>query len=468
MLRELNRKTVPTKTHPVKVLQFGEGNFLRAFADWIIDIMNEKATFAGSIQIVQPRAGGAHKGEVVNKQDGLFHVIVSGIRNGKNVEETRLISCVNGVINPYTAYDRFLSQADQESLQFVISNTTEAGIIFQESDKDHHSVPETFPGKLTALLFRRFNLFKGASDKGLIMIPCELIEGNGEILRDIILRYIQHWNMPDNFREWVVNHNTFCNTLVDRIVPGYPADKIQEFEKQNGFQDRLAVMAEPFYVWVIQGPDEVKQKFPAESAGLNVKFVKDLTPYRTQKVRILNGAHTIMVPVAYLQGLRTVKETMDDPHMSKFVQDAIQQEIIPGLGLPDEDLHQFAQDVLDRFRNPYIRHELQSIALNSISKFKVRVLPSLISYWELKKALPQNIVRSLAALIRFYKGEWKGEKLPVNDSPEVLAFFQNVWQSNDVRYVAKNALANVNLWGRDLNEIDGLTDAIAESLSTLG
>jgi tagaturonate reductase len=467
MLKDLNRRTVDAKTHPVRVLQFGEGNFLRGFADWIIDVMNEKVGFDGNIQIVQPRAHSAHKGEIVNRQDGLFHVVVRGIRNGKNVQETRLVTCVNGVSNAYGNYGAFLQLAENDHLQFVISNTTEAGIIFNSADQTIESVPETFPGKLTALLYYRFRYFNGAADKGLIMIPCELIEKNGEVLRDTILQYSQLWNLPDAFRQWIVQHNIFCNTLVDRIVPGFPADSIAEIEKETGYHDKLVVMAEPFYVWVIEGPESVRKKFPAEAAGLNVKFVNDLIPYRTQKVRILNGAHTAMVPVAYLKGLRTVKEAMDDRETSGFIQETIEKEIIPGLHLPDEDLQQFAGDVLDRFRNPYIRHELKSIALNSISKFKVRVLPSLLMYVEKHQSLPKNIVQSFAALIRFYKGEWHGEKLPVNDSPEVVAFFSKAWESNDPKIIAREVLSNVDLWGADLTTINGLSQAIEENLKTL-
>lgn len=467
MLKELNRKTVDAKKHPVRVLQFGEGNFLRAFADWIIDIMNEKSGFDGNIQIVQPRAHSAHKGEIVNSQDGLFHVVVRGVKNGKNVQETRLITCVNGVINAYGDYDAYLQEAENETLQFVISNTTEAGIIFNAADQTIDRVPETFPGKLTALLHHRFQHFKGAADKGLIMIPCELIERNGEILRETILQYCGQWNLSETFRQWVVQHNIFCNTLVDRIVPGFPADSISEVEKETGYHDKLVVMAEPFYVWVIEGPETVRKKFPAEAAGLNVKFVNDLTPYRTQKVRILNGAHTAMVPVAYLKGLRTVKEAMDDQETSRFIQDTIEKEIIPGLNLPDEDLQQFAKDVLDRFRNPYIRHELQSIALNSTSKFKVRVLPSLLAYAEKHRTLPKNIVQSFAALIRFYKGDWRGEKLPVNDNPEMIAFFSKVWESQDPKIVSRQVLSNVNIWGSDLNSVEGLTESVSEALTSL-
>jgi tagaturonate reductase len=467
MLKELNRSTAETKSFPFKVLQFGEGNFLRGFADWIIDIMNEKAGFNGSIQIVQPRAHGAHKGEVVNRQDGLFHVVVNGIRRGENVRETRLITSVTGVINPYANYQAFLQTGESDTLQFILSNTTEAGIAFNEGDNDAQRVPESFPGKVTALLYHRFNFFKGSSDKGLTVIPCELIEKNGEALRDMVLRYIQHWKLSEAFKQWVLQHNTFCNTLVDRIVPGYPTDTIAAVEKETGYHDKLVVMAEPFYVWVIEAPDTVKKKFPAEAAGLNVKFVSDLTPYRTQKVRILNGAHTAMVPVAYLKGIRTVREAMEDPATSAFIQQTIQEEIIPGLRLPDEDLHQFAQDVLDRFRNPYIRHELQSIALNSISKFKVRVLPSLLAFWQMKKALPTNLVHSLAALIRFYQGEWRSEKLPINDSAEVMEFFTSAWASGDIHFVVKEALGNVNFWGQDLNAVEGLSAQVVKNIKDL-
>jgi len=374
---------------------------------------------------------------------------------------------VVGVINPFENFQQYLQCAENPNLKFILSNTTEAGITFDANDNDSKKLPETFPGKLTVLLHQRYSFFHGAADKGLILMPCELIEKNGENLKNTILQYISHWNLSSDFKNWIEQHNIFCNTLVDRIVPGFPKDNIQEIQKATGFEDNLVVMAEPFHLWVIEAPESVKQTFPTEQAGLQVKFVKDLTPYRTQKVRILNGAHTALVPVAYLRGLRTVRESVDDTYAGDFIRKTIYEEIIPTLDLPKDELAQFANDVIERFQNPFIRHELMSISLNSISKFKVRVLPSLLTYVEIKKQLPERLIHSLAALILFYKGEWRGEKIALQDTNEVLTFFSEIWKSNDVEKIAQHVLSNTFFWDQDLTQVPGMVQAVVKSLKEL-
>ena len=466
MAKKLNRETTGLlQTRPVKVLQFGEGNFLRAFADWIIDILNEKTDFNGAVQVVQPIQQGM--GKMVNAQDGLYHVVLNGIRNGKPSQETRLVTSVAGVINPFEDFDTYLKTAENPELKFVLSNTTEAGITFTAQDKSPDVLPESFPGKLTVLLHHRYRFFNGAADKGLIIMPCELIDKNGDTLRNTILQYIAHWNLSDGFKNWIVQHTTFCNTLVDRIVPGFPKDTIAEIHQATGFEDNLVVMAEPFHLWVIEAPEAVRLAFPADKAGLQVKFVKDMAPYRTRKVRILNGAHTALVPVAYIQGLRTVREAVEDAFTGDFIRKAIHDEIIPTLDLPADELKQFAHDVIERFQNPFIRHELMSIALNSISKYTVRVLPSVLKYIDVKKQLPNRLVFSLASLIRFYKGEWQGETIALKDTPEVLDFFRTVWKSNDLETVARKTLSNVSFWEQDLTTISGLVEKVTANLKEL-
>ncbi|RAW00038.1 tagaturonate reductase [Pseudochryseolinea flava] len=466
-LKKLNRQSVVTKERPIRVLQFGEGNFLRAFADWMIDILNEKTEFNGDIQVIQPRAHSAQKGKLVNEQDGLYHVVIKGIRQGKPVKETRLITCLREVINAYEDQTTFFQTATNPTLRFVISNTTEAGICFKDEGYDNNHVAETFPGKLTQWLYQRYNFFQGDPSKGLILLPCELLERNGDALKDTILQYIAHWNLPDSFRQWLLNENTFCNSLVDRIVPGFPQDSIAEIETETGYDDKLVVMAEPFYVWVIEANQKLKDELPAQAAGLNVKLVNDLVSYRTQKVRILNGAHTVMVPVAYLRGMRTVGEVMQDQAMCSFVESVIQDEIIPSLHLPDEDLQQFASDVKDRFANPFIRHELASIALNSISKFKVRVVPSILEYHQRQHQLPKKLVHAFGALICFYRGSWNGESLPLNDDPAAIKFFAEQWKTNDPTSIANATLKRADLWGQDLSEIPGLTSQLAQEIEFL-
>ncbi|GHN02314.1 altronate oxidoreductase [Cytophagales bacterium WSM2-2] len=426
----------------------------------MIDILNEKAGFNGAIQIIQSTSSG--KGDLINEQEGLYHVVINGIKNGKAFEETRLITSVSGAINPSEDYQKFLKTAENPDLKFIISNTTEVGIAFSGNDSSVSNLPETFPGKLTALLYHRFQFFNEAADKGLIILPCELIEKNGEAVRQVIHQYAAHWNLPISFRKWADNCNTFCNTLVDRIVPGFPKDRIKDIQQSTGYEDGLVVMAEPFHLFVIEGNDEVRNAFPADKLGLQVKFVKDLTPYRVSKVRILNGAHTVMVPVAYLQGFRTVKESIDDKGIGEFIHETIFEEIIPTLDLPQEELHQFANDVIERFQNPFVRHELMTISLNSISKFKVRVLPSILRYIELKGKLPEKLLFAFAALIRFYKGENNGERITLNDTPEVLDFFKKVWASNDVHAVVQKTLSNKKLWDIDLTTVHGLEEKVRD------
>ncbi len=461
MLKQLNRSTYNAIDRPVKVLQFGEGNFLRAFTDWVIDILNEKTDFNGNIQIIQPIAQGMTN--QVNEQAGLYHVILNGIENGKPTRTIRLIDSVVGALNPYLDYDAFLKTAENEDLEFVISNTTEAGIVFEESDQ-LTSLPNSFPGKLTALLHHRFKHFTGDPTKALIIIPCELIDKNGSKLKETIVHYANHWNLSDEFKNWIEVHTTFCNTLVDRIVPGFPKDTIAEIQQELGYADNLVVTAEPFHLWVIEGSEYVAKKFPTAKAGLDVKFVTDQTPYRTRKVRILNGAHTAMVPVAYLQGLRTVKESVENESLNTFLTQTIFEEIIPTLDLPKNELKEFANSVLERFANPYIRHELLSISLNSISKFKVRVLPSLLGYIQVRGKLPNNLVKSLAALILFYKGEYNGETIPLSDTEEVLDFMKDAWKDNNKETAVKKILSNKKFWDQDLTKIDGFEKAVLQAL----
>ncbi|WP_186756696.1 tagaturonate reductase [Echinicola salinicaeni] len=465
-MKTLNRQNIPQfPERPVKVLQFGEGNFLRGFVDWIIDIMNEKTDFNGDVQIIQPIPQGM--GDLINQQEGLYHVQLSGIQNGIAKESTRLINCVKGVLNPYEDYQAYLKLAENPDLKFIISNTTEAGISFNPNDDSKDKIPDSFPGKLTALLYHRFEVFNGGKEKGLHIIPCELIDKNGEKLKETILQYASLWQLPKGFIDWLNASNTFSNTLVDRIVPGFPKETIKEIQSDIGYEDNLVVKAEPFHLWVIEGPEAIKEDFPADKAGLDVIFVKDQSPYRTRKVRILNGAHTSLVPVAYLNGLRTVRESVEDPKVGKFLNDTIQNEIIPTLDLPKEELKQFANDVMDRFKNPFVKHLLSSIALNSISKFKVRVLPSLLEYKERKNELPQNLIHSLAALLLFYKGTFNGEETPVNDNEEIMSFFKNIWESDDLEKVAHEALRNIELWDIDLSTIEGLEAAVIQQMNLI-
>ncbi|MDW7673733.1 MAG: tagaturonate reductase [Bacillota bacterium] len=458
------------KQYPEKVLQFGEGNFLRAFVDWMIDEMNKKTDFNGSALVIQPLENGLVN--ILNEQDGLYTLYLNGIKAGEVVSEHSVINSISRGLNLYQEYDQYLKAAENPSLRFIISNTTEAGITFDERDHLGDRPQSSFPGKLAAFLFERFKFFKGDLSKGFIFIPCELIDKNGEKLKETVLQYAKLWSLGEDFENWVNHANIFCNSLVDRIVPGYPKDKMEEITKELGYQDNLVVEAEQFHLWVIEGPAKIKDEFPADKASLNVLFVDDMAPYRTRKVRILNGAHTSMVPVAYLSRLDTVKEAVEDEAVGNFVKETIFEEIIPTLDLAADQLESFANDVLDRFRNPFIKHYLSSIALNSMSKFETRVLPSIIQYHERTGKLPRRLVFSLASLIAFYKGKRNNEDIKLQDDETVLELYKNLWKAYDgteagLKKLVTEVLAFEKIWKTDLNELPGLTDLITSYLTKI-
>lgn len=464
-MKSLNRTTVEANTYTERILQFGEGNFLRGFANWMIHEMNKKADFDAGVVVIQPIDQGLIK--MLNHQDCLYTLYLNGIKNGKVLSEKEVIDCIQRGVNPYENYADYLANAENTNLRFVISNTTEAGISYNEDDKLDDAPQKSFPGKLTALLYKRFRKFNGASDKGLIVIPCELIDRNGDNLKKIILKYAADWNLGSAFVEWINEDNIFCNTLVDRIVPGYPRDKMDVITEELGYKDNLVVEGEQFHLWVIEGPESVKDEFPSEACGLNVVFTDNMEPYRTRKVRILNGAHTTLVPVGYLYGIDRVRESLEDEVVGEFLKNALFNEICPTLDLPAEELSQFSSDVLDRFRNPYLAHELMSISLNSISKYKTRVLPSVLEYVKRKNELPKNLLFSLAALIAFYKGDRNGTKITLKDDAAVLDFFKEVWSSNNIVEVAEKTLSNTGFWGTDLTEIDGLQEEVTIHLEAI-
>lgn len=466
MLNPLNNEAIsrPAKRKN-KIVQFGEGNFLRAFFDWMVERVNAETSFNGSVSIVQPIASGLV--DMLEEQDGLYHVQLQGIKNGTPHSSIELITSVDGGVNPYEDYGEFLGLAENPDLEIIVSNTTEAGIAFDENDTSYETLPNSFPAKLTAFLLHRFKHFNGDRNKAPIVLPCELIDKNGDKLKEYVLRYAELWDTDYHFKDWVDTYMTFCNTLVDRIVPGFPRENIDEIQQEIGFEDQLVVTGEYFHLWVIEGPEWIQERLPFQKAGLNVEFVDSLSAYRTRKVRILNGVHTSMVPVGYLAGDRTVKQAMDDKEVGSFLKDALFKEIIPSLDMPREQLEGFASDVLERFQNPYIKHELSAIALNSISKYKVRVLPSLLDYHEKKNELPKRLVFALAALIRFYKGEWQGEKTPLNDSEEVISFIQEAWKLEAYQQVANKVLGNGEFWDQDLTEIPGLSELTGRYLENI-
>ncbi|SDN10940.1 tagaturonate reductase [Bacillus sp. OK048] len=470
-MEQLNKGLVKDLlVYPEKVLQFGEGNFLRGFVDWQIDVMNKQGYFNGSVVVVQPR--GQEKIEKLNAQDGLYTLYLQGMKEGIAVQEHSIITSISRGINLFTEYDQYLDLAANPELRFIFSNTTEAGIVFDENDRLEDRPQKSFPGKLTAILYQRYNVFQGNKDKGFIIIPCELIERNGEKLKEIVLKYAELWNLSDEFVAWIHECNTFCNSLVDRIVPGYPIDTIEEITKELGYKDNLLVVGEQYHLWVIEGPQSIREEFPAHLAGLNTLMVDDLSPYRTIKVRILNGAHTAMTPVSYLYGINTVAEAIEDEVTGQFVKDLIYDEIIPTLDMPMEELHSFAEAVLDRFRNPFMQHFLLSISLNSVSKFKTRDLPTLMEYYNRKRELPKKLVFSLATLISFYKGKRGEEEIVLADDQDVLDLFNVQWSHyngtiDSVKDIVTSVLGYERVWEMDLNQVPGLTAAVTNDLFTI-
>jgi tagaturonate reductase (EC 1.1.1.58) len=468
---KLNKKLYKEfKTYPEKVLQFGEGNFLRAFVDWQIDKMNDEADFNGSVVVVQPLENGLV--DMLNDQDCLYTLYLQGVQNGQASKTHKVINSISRGINPYRDYNEYLKVAENPDLRFIVSNTTEAGIAFDENDTLNGGCQKSYPGKLTAFLYHRFNAFNGDDSKGFIIIPCELIDRNGEKLKEIVLKYAEVWNLGQDFIDWINNANTFCCSLVDRIVPGYPRDTIDEVREELGYDDNLVDVGEIFHLWVIEGPQSIKDELPIEKAGLNVKVVDDMTPYRTRKVRILNGPHTAMVPVAYLYGLETVGEAVDHEVIGRYVHDVIYDEIIETLDLPHEELVEFADAIIERFQNPYVKHYLMSIALNSLSKYKTRDLPSLTEYLKRKGALPKKLVFSLASLIEFYKGKRGEEDIQLADDEDILELFKELWGKYDgtkegLNKIVTSVLAYEKNWGSNLNEIPNLADEVSRYLEII-
>ncbi len=465
---------------PVRILQIGDGNFLRGFADWMIDVTNGAGLFNGEVVVAQPLARGI--ADLMSAQDGLFTVLLRGVQNGVAVESKRVVSCVKNALNPYSQWDAMLAVAEDPSLRFVLSNTTEAGIAYAEEALVDGKCPDNFPAKVTALLLARFKALGGTKSSGLVFLPCELIEANGTKLLKYVLQFAEAWKLPADFVAWVKEHNVFCNTLVDRIVPGFPAAEAEELYAELGYTDPLMVAAEPFLLWVIEGPSEIADELPLHKAGLDVVWTSDLQPYRTRKVRILNGAHTASSLAAFTAGLDTVKSMTEDPVVSKYLNKVMFEEIVPFVPLPDDERKAYAETIMERFANPHIRHELISIALNSVSKWQVRVLPTVKDYIAQHGKAPAGLSFSLAALLNFYhgkfvaggeyegtrQGEFSQMRYPIRDNADLLAILNAAWQdAGDINKVVTTLLADTRLWGEDLTKLAGLAEQTSASLARI-
>lgn len=465
-MKSLNRQNVQANNYPERIIQFGEGNFLRAFVDWIVFNMNQKAGFNSSVVVVQPIENGMV--DMLNAQDGLYHLNLQGLDDGKKVDSIQLIDVISRGLNPYTQFDEYLKLAENPDMRFVISNTTEAGIAFDPACKLEDKPAKSYPGKLTQLLYHRFKTFNGAADKGFHIMPCELIFHNGVELKKCIEQYIELWQLGAEFETWFETACGVYPTLVDRIVPGYPKDTINQILDKIQLEDKLVVKGEIFHLWVIEAPQSVATEFPADKAGLNVLFVPSEKPYHDRKVTLLNGPHTVLAPVGYLSGLDTVREIVEDEVTGKFVHKVMFDELLSTLDLPQEELEAFASAVLDRFRNPFVKHFVTSIMLNSFPKFKTRDLPGLKIYLERKGALPEGIVLGLAGIVTYYKGGKRGEdEIVPNDDAAIIDLLKNLWATGSIPKIAEGVLGAEFIWGEDLNTVPGLTAKLVHFLASI-
>ncbi len=461
----LSRKFLENEArYPERIVQFGGGNFLRGFVDWVVDALNEETGFGSGIVIVKATPG---RYDALEAQDCLFTTYLHGVQDGRLVEQTRLISAVNRTVYPYDDFGAYLALARGPEIRFIFSNTTESGIAFSADDLASDQPPGTFPAKLTRFLYERYRHFDGAAERGCIIIPTELIVDNASRLREIILDYAELWSLEPGFADWVVAHNLFCNTLVDRIIPGFPQAEADRVLADLGYEDRLLVAGEIYHSWIIEAPSRLLDEFPVDKTRtpLNVKIVDDAAPYRTIKVRLLNGAHTSMVPLGILLGIESVREAVEHETLGRFLQELVFEEVIPSVReVSRAELESFARDVFDRFRNPHIHHRLETISLNSSAKVKERILPSLLGYLALRGELPPRLAVALAGFIRLYRGDL----IALNDDPDVLAWFKRAWDEADsTGALARTVLSRTGLWGRDLSETPGLIEGIVEALDAI-
>ena len=476
-MKALNSRTAPKSHAPERIIQFGEGNFLRCFVDWIIYNMNQKTDFNSSVVVVQPIERGMV--DWLNAQDCLYHVNLQGRLNGEKVNSLTRIDCISRALNPYTQNSAFLALADQPEIRFVISNTTEAGIAFDPSCKLSDAPASSYPGKLVQLLYRRFKTFKGDKTKGLIIMPCELIFLNGHHLKECIYQYIELWKDDfgkdyAKFKEWFTKYNYVCATLVDRIVPGFPRKEIAEIQKKVCYADNLVVQGEIFHLWVIEKPENMsinalRQEFPAEKAGLHVLIAPSEKPYHERKVTLLNGPHTVLSPVAYLSGVDIVRDACNHEVIGKYIHKVQFEELMETLNLPMDELKKFAADVLERFNNPFVDHQVTSIMLNSFPKFCARDLPGVKVYLERKGELPQGLVMGLAAIITYYKGGKRadGADITPNDAQDIMDLLKDLWATGDTQKVTDGVLGATSIWGEDLHSIPGLAELVKKDLDLI-
>ena len=469
------------KDAPVKVMQFGEGNFLRAFVDYFYDIANEKAGYNGKVKLVQPISNFPQMADWINEQEGLYTLYLRGSENGQKVDDKRVISSVSRCLNPYEKadYEKMMDVAASDDLEIIVSNTTEAGIVYDPACQQNDCPPSSFPAKLTQVLYHRYK----AGKKGIIMLACELIDNNGKELLKCVNQYIDQWGLEDGFKKYVNEDCTFCGSLVDRIVPGRIRDpkEVAELEEKHGYADPLLDVGEVFGVWVIEGDTKLNDILPFRKAGLedHVFVTPDMSPYKKRKVRILNGAHTGFVLGAYLAGFDIVRDCMHDETILGYMNKMLLQEVVPILPLDQDDCKKFAAAVEDRFNNPFVNHELMSISLNSTSKWRARNMPSFLEYIEKNGKLPTCLTMSFAAYIAFYSNNIqelndkglvckraKGNEYTISDDRYVLEFY-NAHKDDDIPTLVHAVMTNEQMWGQDLTKVAGFEEATVKNLTLI-
>lgn len=490
-MNTLNRLLLPEKDRqrwetvrqaPVTILQIGEGNFLRGFFDWMIQLCRDKGLYDGGIAVMQPRPTGKANIEKLMEQDGLYTLVIRGLRDGKPIEEKRIISVFSRMFNAYAEWDAFVRMAENPDLTFVVTNTTEAGLVYRPEALTDGPIQST-PGKLAFLLHHRFQTFAGAEDRGLIFLPCELLERNGDTLREGILQYAKDWGYSQDFINWVNDRNRFLNSLVDRIVTGYPDDEQAErWFAEWGYRDGMLNTAEPYHLWAIEAEPGMDDLLPLRKAGLNVHWTDDLTPYQQRKVRLLNGAHTWMAPLGLLHGVEHVRAFLEHPNLGRKIRDTVFRELVPTLPYPETEMKAYAKTVFERFANPYTRHRLADIALNSLGKFNVRLLPALAHYAERNEPIPEGLVLGLTGLLRYLKvtasddGRHVGTSLSgipyeVRDNPAALERIAGIWadaaNGEPLSVTLRKLLSDTSLWDQNMAEWPGLAEAVADCWNNL-
>ena len=457
---------------PIEILQIGEGVFLRAFVDWMVDVANEKGVYAGGVAVAAPRRH--ERPPALITQDGLYTVLLRGREGGGDISERRIVTTVQTALDPYAQWSEMLGLAASPALKFLVSNTTEAGIVDAPEAYDPAVCPDSFPAKVAALLKARFDALGGSAAPGLVVLPCELIEGNGAMLRRIVLEHARRWGFDRALVSWIGDRCRFFDTLVDRIAPGFPREEVESLFAEWGYRDPLAVVAEPFHLWVIEAPPDVAEALPLARAGANVVWTDDIRPYRERKVRLLNGTHTASALAAFLAGLDTVGEMIADPQFARALNRLVFDEIAPYVPLPEAERLGYARSVLERFGNPFIRHELISIAFNSVSKWRVRILPTVRDAVADGKGAPSLLAFSLAALMCFYRGRKESDGFvgrrakgdyPIRDEPAMLAIMAEGWALETAigsGAAAERLMADARLWGADLTKVGNLA---AEALA---